>query len=217
MSKELTGSIAARMTSPHDLAVTIVRLAADSLSFESPEPFSPRTRVRLEVRLGADRAPTQMDVEILSSEDADGACLCDGKIVDIAPEVRRKIVTFVDDLVREEYLKEFPAGTEVFKEGENSRHIYYIAVGQFVVDVGGEKVAEVTEEDQFLGEISFLLGTPRSATVTAMTDSLLMAIPAEVFQKTLAENPRFGVELARLLAKRLTQTTQNYAQKLHHI
>lgn len=216
MAKETTGEIPARLVSPKDISITIVRLSAEDVTFESPEPFAPRTRIRLQVRLGQDRNPIDVNAEIVSSLDAEGAVFCDARLVELAPEARRRLVMFVDDVVREEYLREIPAGTEVFKEGELSRHIYYIALGRFVVDKGGEKIAEITEEDQFVGEISFLLNTPRTATVTAMTDSMLMAIPADVFQKALSENPKFGAELARLLAKRLANTSQHLAQSLHH-
>lgn len=216
MARETTGEIPAHMMSPKETPVTIVRLSPEDLTFESPESLSPRTRVRLMVRLGQDRQPMEFEAEIVSSEDVEGAVFCEARIVGASPEVRRRLVMFVDDVVREEYLREFPAGTEVFKEGEVSRHIFYIALGHFVVDKGGEKIAEITEEDQFVGEISFLLNTPRTATVTAMTDSMLMAIPAEVFEKTLSENPKFGMELAKLLAKRLASTSTHLAQSLHH-
>ncbi len=216
MAKETTGEIPGLLLSPKEVPITLVRISPEDVTFESPEPFSPRTRVRIQIRLGQDRNSVEFDAEIVSSEDADGAVFCDARLVNPAPEVRRKLVLFVDDVVREEYLKEIPAGTEVFKEGEHSRHIYYIALGRFVVDKGGEKIAEITENDMFMGEISFLLNTPRTASVTAMTDSLLMAIPAEVFQKTLSENPKFGTELAKLLAKRLANTSQHLAQSLHH-
>ncbi len=216
MAKETTGEIPAALLAPKEGKITLVRISPEDITFESPEPFSPRTRVKLEVRLGEDRAATELEAEIVSSEDMDGAVFCDARLINLRPETRRRLVLFVDDLVREEFLIQIPAGTEIFKEGEKSRHIYYVAMGQFVVDKGGEKIAEISEDEQFVGEISFLLDIPRSATVTAMTDSLVMAIPAEVFQKTLGENPKFAVELARLLAKRLTSTSQHLAQSLHH-
>ena len=216
MARETTGEIPAMISSPKEIKITIVRLSPEDITFESPEPFPPRAIVRIQVRLGQDRLHTEFEAEISSSEAVDGAVFCDAKLANAPAEVRRRLVLFVDDVVREEYLKEIPAGTEVFKEGEMSRHIYYIALGRFAVDKGGEKIAEITEEDQFVGEISFLLGTPRTATVTALAESMIMAIPAEVFQKTLSENPKFGVELAKLLAKRLASTSQNLAQSLHH-
>ncbi|OGH57305.1 MAG: hypothetical protein A3G34_04540 [Candidatus Lindowbacteria bacterium RIFCSPLOWO2_12_FULL_62_27] len=216
MAKETTGELPAVLLSPKNLSITIVRLSAEDLTFESPEPFAPRSRVRVQVRLGEDRTLMEFDAEIVSSEDTEGAVFCDARLSDPPPAVRRRLVTFIDDIVREEYLKEVQAGDEIFKEGETSTHIYYIALGRFVVDKGGEKIAEISEEDQFVGEMSFLLGLPRTATVTALTDSLIMAVPADVFQKSLSENPRMGIELAKLLAKRLASTSQHLAQSLHH-
>ena len=212
----MTGEISALLLSPKQVNIVIVRLSSEDATFESPEPFSPRTNVRLQVRLGQDKNPTEFDAEIVSSEDSEGTVFCGARITNLTPQTRRRLVLYLDDVVREEYLKEIPAGTEIFKEGEDSRHIYYIALGRFVVDKGGEKIAEITEEDQFVGEISFLLNTPRTASVTAMSDSLVMAIPAEVFQKTLADNPKFGVELSKLLARRLANTSRHLAQSLHH-
>lgn len=216
MAKETTGEFSAFILAPKEMSITLVRISPEDMTFESPEPFSPRTKIKISVRLGEDKHPIEADAEIVSSEDFDGAVFCDARLTGMPPEIKRRLVMFVDDLVREEYLKEIPAGTEIFKEGEDSRHIYYIAIGRFVVDKGGEKIAEITEEDQFVGEISFLLNTPRTATVTSLTESLVMAIPADVFQKSLSENPRFGVELSKLLAKRLVNTSQHLAESLHN-
>lgn len=216
MAKETTGEFAAEIMSPVPMKITIIRLSAEEITFESPQKMAVGGRVKVRVHLGTDRYPTEGDVEVISSEDVGSATLCDARWVDLGSPARRRIVMFVDDLVREEYLKEVPPGTELFKEGEESRHIYYIALGTFVVDKGGEKIAEITQEDQFVGEISFLLNTPRTATVTAMTESMVMAIPAEVFQKSLSTNPKLAVELSRLLAKRLVSTSQNYARTLNN-
>ena len=217
MANEATGQIPGSLTSPKEIKITVVRLSPEDLTFESAEPLPPRQRVKMSIWLGQDKHATDLEGEITSSESVDDAVLCDARLMDVPLAARRRIVSFVNDVIREEYLKEIPAGTEIFREGEDSRHIYYVALGKFVVDKGGEKIAEITEDEPFVGEISFLLNMPRTATVTAMEDSLVMAIPAEVFQQSLRDNPKFGVELAKLLAKRLASTSQTLADRLHHL
>lgn len=213
MQKEVTGAFSARVTAPKQQAVTVIRLSASEAHFVAPQTWSPGTELTLELFLGTDRVPTAVSGVIGRAESESGEFIINVRFGRMEPETRRRIVSFVDDLVVEEYLLEFPKGTVVFQQGDVSKHIYYIAMGRLKVERDGKYVTEITDEDQFVGEISFLLEQPRTATVTTSEDSLLMAIPANVFQKNLSQNPKFGVVLSKLLAKRLQETTRLLAEE----
>jgi CRP-like cAMP-binding protein len=56
------------------------------------------------------------------------------------------------------------------------------------IDPGGREVAR-TNPGGFFGEMSLLTGDPRTATVSATTDSLLIEIPAASFRSVALANP----------------------------
>jgi CRP-like cAMP-binding protein len=56
------------------------------------------------------------------------------------------------------------------------------------IDPGGREVAR-TNPGGFFGEMSLLTGDPRTATVSATTDSLLVEIPATSFRSIALANP----------------------------
>lgn len=100
-------------------------------------------------------------------------------------------------------------GQLIFTEGEESSHLYYIVSGSYRVTVAGRVVSTLTPADMFVGEMSFLLNNRRSATVTAVTDGLLLRIDKDQFVQTVREHPHYGILLARILANRLVA--------LHHL
>ncbi len=93
----------------------------------------------------------------------------------------------------------------VFREGEESNHLYYIVSGRFRVMGGKKHLSTLTADDIFLGEMSFLRDDKRSATVISSGKSVLIKISRDEFLSVVKENPHYGIFLARLLADRLTR------------
>ena len=71
-----------------------------------------------------------------------------------------------------------------------------------------EAVATLTPDDIFLGEMSFLLGNRRSATVVARGDVRLVKVTKNAFVTGIQKQPHYGIFLARLLAQRLSRLNQ---------
>ena len=55
------------------------------------------------------------------------------------------------------------------------------------------------------GEMSLLAGQPRTATVAAVTDVVVMRLPKDHFQSLLAENLSLSLFFKRLMNERLVQ------------
>ena len=91
----------------------------------------------------------------------------------------------------------------VFKQGEESNFLYYIAEGEYRVEVDDKQVAVITPADILMGEMSFLLQEIRSANVIANTPGKLIKISNINFVNSIKEQPYFGLFLAKLLAQRL--------------
>ncbi len=94
-------------------------------------------------------------------------------------------------------------GDVVFRQGENSDFLYYVAEGEFRVEVNHKRLATITPADILMGEMSFLLQETRSATVTADTRGRLIKVSNRAFIDSIKSQPYFGLFLAKLLAKRL--------------
>ncbi|MGK0290293.1 MAG: hypothetical protein ACI86H_001749 [bacterium] len=97
------------------------------------------------------------------------------------------------------------------RQGEESTYLYYIAEGEFRVEVNSRPVAVLNPEDMFVGEMSFLLQEKRSATVIANTPGKLIKISKESFISTIKEQPYYALFLSRLLAQRLQRVTRKVA------
>ncbi|MFP4508815.1 MAG: cyclic nucleotide-binding domain-containing protein [Spirochaetota bacterium] len=103
-------------------------------------------------------------------------------------------------------------GEVVFREGEESDYLYYIASGELGIYSGESRITTLTPDDIFLGEMSFLLNNRRSATVIAEERSTLIPISKNRFVTVIKEKPHYGIFLARLVAQRLERLNRSYAQ-----
>jgi CRP-like cAMP-binding protein len=102
------------------------------------------------------------------------------------------------------------AGEVIFKENATSNSLYYIVSGEYQVIIAGKDIAVLSPEDIFLGEMSFLLGNKRSATVIAMTEGKLVEISRSSFTDAIKAYPNYGIFLSKLLARRLKEANQRY-------
>jgi len=74
------------------------------------------------------------------------------------------------------------AGNSFIEQGECDHSIYVVMTGRARVLKDGVHVADV-EAGQFVGEVAFITREPRTATVVAATDMILLKIDAENFVK----------------------------------
>ncbi len=98
------------------------------------------------------------------------------------------------------------AGEYLMREGEASTEMYYLQSGTLAVfkrkgDAEHQIGSIMTGE--LVGEMSFLDQQPRSATVKAMTDAILIQVPLEKFESTMAGMPKWFSALLHTLTERL--------------
>lgn len=98
-------------------------------------------------------------------------------------------------------------GEAVVTEGEEGNKFYMIVRGKFEVtrrtQDGRQRLAVLQDGDHF-GEIALLHNVPRTATVTALAQSVLLSMRREAFFTLTAKYPQLLAELERTLAHRLT-------------
>ncbi|MEM9683926.1 MAG: cyclic nucleotide-binding domain-containing protein, partial [Pseudomonadota bacterium] len=76
-----------------------------------------------------------------------------------------------------------------------------------VGDGAGRKVVAELGPGEVIGETALLLDTPRSATVAARTDILILSLSRNLFTDLLRKDENFGIAIMRTLARRLVETT----------
>jgi MFS family permease len=86
----------------------------------------------------------------------------------------------LETVAREARRVEAAAGDVLVRQGEPGSEYFAVISGNLVVSLDGEDVAELTRGDAF-GEIALIREVPRTATVRAVTDAVLLAVDREPF------------------------------------
>jgi CRP-like cAMP-binding protein len=113
------------------------------------------------------------------------------------------------ELVRE---RSFPKGSVIVFEDDPGDALYLVARGQVKVvligEDGREVILSVLGEGNFFGEMSLIDEKPRSATVIAMVDSIVLVLRREDFQARLRTSPEIAIALLRELSRRLRRADE---------
>ena len=109
-----------------------------------------------------------------------------------------------------------PGGVRLYAAGDPADTLYLVRAGRLGVfkhEEGQEPhFVGVIRPGEPAGEMSMIAGTAHTATVVALRDSEILALPRDAFFKAAAENPELMTELARLMILRARQSTSNLAE-----
>lgn len=104
--------------------------------------------------------------------------------------------------------RRFSVGELLMGAGEFDRALYLLTEGTIGVQLeGGSTIFKAIDAPSVLGEVAFLDGGPRSATLVAITDGELLRLRMESFEVLSARDPELGrailFDLARIVTQRL--------------
>jgi CRP-like cAMP-binding protein len=97
-----------------------------------------------------------------------------------------------------------PPGKELVREGEMGRHLYVIVWGTATVWKGGRRMNELGPGDWF-GELAFLDGAPRTATVIARSDMRVVVLGPREMDVIIEREPIIAKRLLEVMARRVRQ------------
>ncbi|HWK43186.1 MAG TPA: patatin-like phospholipase family protein [Stellaceae bacterium] len=104
-----------------------------------------------------------------------------------------------------------PGGRVLFRAGDAADRLYLVRSGLVGVLVatadGGEEMIAEIRAGETVGEMAMIAGEAHSATVVALRDCELIALPKLSFDRLVALQPSVLVRLTSLLVRRLHRTT----------
>jgi len=119
-----------------------------------------------------------------------------------------------DIFVRDSYEQRFEAGETIFEEGDPGDTIYVIHSGEVelsrVGGVGRRTVARLGPGD-FFGEMSVVLGEPRTARAAAVKSARLLMLDGEILEAMCVERPEIAIRIISRLSGRLKESERRLA------
>jgi small-conductance mechanosensitive channel/CRP-like cAMP-binding protein len=106
-------------------------------------------------------------------------------------------------------LRHYAAGEPIIRQGEEGAELFIIRSGEVLVSVHGstEHSVEVARlgPGKFFGEMAFLTGEKRRATIRAGTECELLVVDKDAFCPILTEHPELAERIGAVLASRGSQ------------
>lgn len=107
-------------------------------------------------------------------------------------------------------------GETIFKEGSFSECAFIIESGRVEIsetDTDGEKkILGILTENDIFGEMGLIDNMPRSATATAIEDTVISVLTRESFETLSKQNPDALMPLLKVLSARLRETIDQLKQ-----
>lgn len=101
--------------------------------------------------------------------------------------------------------KRFAAQEQIVDRDSATTDVFFVVRGSVRVvnySILGREIAfDEVSEGNYFGELSALDGQPRSASVMALEDTLILALPRSLFLNLLSEHPNIALQVMMRLAK----------------
>lgn len=96
----------------------------------------------------------------------------------------------------------FGAGEIIFREGDAGTEFFVVKSGKVAIR-HGNKTLQLLGEGEIFGEMALIDSAPRSATVVAETDTVVVPVSEKQFLFMTSESPYFALNVMRVLVRRL--------------
>lgn len=108
------------------------------------------------------------------------------------------------------YVKKASKGQIIFRRGDPSESVYLVRSGSVMEFAGGpnelEIVVKVRHEGDYFGEMGMFIDEPQLVTSVAVSPSVLIGIPREIFLRYVWSDVRLMRYLIKVLASRLKKS-----------
>ncbi|MCH7485813.1 MAG: Crp/Fnr family transcriptional regulator [Proteobacteria bacterium] len=140
-------------------------------------------------------------------------------VPDSAPKALHKVKLFAglspEELGKIEVVcryKRFSANEQIFDRNSKARDVFFVIRGKVrVVNyslAGREITLDDISEGEYFGELAALDGQPRSASIMALTDCLIVALSPVQFVQVLERHPKVALRALRRLSQIVRRSTE---------
>jgi CRP-like cAMP-binding protein len=108
-------------------------------------------------------------------------------------------------------------GQTIFKEGDHAEEMFIIHHGQVNISKrarNAEQVLATLRDGDFFGEMALFTDSPRSATATVVTESVILRIDKKSFDFMINNNTSFAINMIRKLCERLRNADNQISELL---
>lgn len=105
----------------------------------------------------------------------------------------------------------YKAGDTIFKQG-NSGNVFFVIKSGSVAVRAGNRTLQVLGEGEIFGEMALVDSEPRSASVLAETDCVVVPIGEKQFLFMTSEAPYFALSVMKVLVQRLRSANSTLPQ-----
>ena len=105
---------------------------------------------------------------------------------------------------------DYEAGRVLMRQGARAHEMFVVMSGSVEVSRDGEHIADVGSGG-FVGEMALLNHGPRSSTVTAKTDVVVLHIDGREFGTLLDRVPEIAVKMLPIIAARVVENSDHHS------
>ncbi|MFA4918595.1 MAG: cyclic nucleotide-binding domain-containing protein [Thermodesulfovibrionales bacterium] len=119
-------------------------------------------------------------------------------------------------------LRDYPAGSIIFKEGDPGNFIGFVISGKLEVKKqtefkGNQLIIALLTKGAMVGELSMFDKRQRSATVEAVEDTSLIIFRSESMESLMQQHPYTGIKILKGLIKILSLRLRKATERLTNI
>lgn len=101
------------------------------------------------------------------------------------------------------------SGTILLRQGDISNDVYFVLSGRLhafsETESGARKILGEIGRGETIGELALFTGEPRSATVVAVRDTLLVKVTRAMIERTILQHPEIEMSMMRVVIRRFRQ------------
>ncbi len=117
-------------------------------------------------------------------------------------------------LVRDSFERSYDVGETIFEEGDAGDTFFIVQAGEVELDRGstvGRRTVARLGPGEFFGEMSVVLGEPRTARAIAVKPSRLLALDGETLEAMCVERPEIAIRIISRMSARLKESERRLA------
>jgi CRP-like cAMP-binding protein len=118
----------------------------------------------------------------------------------------------IESIAHRCHWRRYAAGQDIINQDDPNRDVFFIISGTVRVILYSPAGKQVNLRDlgagETFGELAAIDGEPRSANVSALSESVLAALPSNTFWQILAEHPAVAARALKRLARLVRQLSE---------